>query len=100
MLALPAFDDLTDVDGDFTIADNPLLEQPHQVQNLTTVGGSFTLTDNLALFTVSQLFTLDSVGEDVVITGNTALPTSEADALANGITSVGGTVTVSGNGPG
>ena len=100
LLALPAFQLLSTVDGDVILADNGLLEQPHNVTSLTDVGGNLHITNNGTLFSVGQLSSLMNVDLDVVITGNTALPTSQADALASGINSVGGTITVSGNGPG
>jgi len=99
LVALPTFDLLTDVDGDFALQDNPLLEEPHGVDVLTNIGGDLLITDNVTLFTVDQLTTVVSVIGDVEITGNAALPAADADALANGIGSVGGTITVSGNGP-
>jgi hypothetical protein len=48
---------------------------------------------------VTRLHGLDTVGGDVVITLNPALSSASAEALGDAIESVGGAVTISGNGP-
>jgi hypothetical protein len=100
LLALPSFQDLSTVNGDVILSNNLRLEQPHSVTSLIDIGGSLHITDNETLFSVGQLSSLMNVDMDVVITGNTELPSSQADTLAAGIDSVGGSITVSGNGPG
>ena len=65
---------------------------------LTSVGGYFYMTGNgLATFHAPALTT---VGQYVYIASNTSLPTSCVSGLASQITSIGGGVTVSGNGSG
>ena len=63
---------------------------------LTAVGDSFVL-NNTAATSLSGI-ALQSTGRDLRITNNTALSTGLATAFAGGV-SVGGTTTISGNGP-
>ena len=76
------------------------------LQNLDGLSAVQTIRDNLIirgskqLSDVTGLHGLSLVGGAVVITDNPSLSTSAAEALVAEIDVIGGTVTVSGNGPG
>jgi hypothetical protein len=102
--ALPALsslslgNQLTGLGGDLIVTEVGLdtLTTPSQ---WTSVGGSLQISDNPELQDVTALHVLQSVAGDVLVTGNPALPAAEAAALVQALESVGGTVTVSDNGP-
>jgi hypothetical protein len=63
------------------------------------VGEDLVVQNNTALTDVSALETVDTVAVDLTITDNPTLATSDAEALRDAIGSIGGSVTISGNGP-
>ena len=79
LTSLPTFDDLTTINGDFTISDNAVLTALPTFDDLTTINGDFTISDNAALKAISGFAVLESVGtiefSDFLIDNNTALTT-------------------------
>lgn len=80
------------------VAQAPELEDLSGLEGVTTLRYGLALMDNTALRALDGLDGLEQVDEWVQITDNTALPTDEIEAFLARIT-VGGTTTVSGNGP-
>jgi hypothetical protein len=89
--------DLTKTD-DFTLAGNGLANLDG-FGPIEVVEGDLSIDANMDLTSVDGFSTLQSVSGSVYVTDNPELPTEQAEAFANGIPSVGGTVVVSGNGP-
>jgi len=96
---LAGFNDLIAVGGSFTIETTSSIVHITGFTALESVGADFVLNNNSALADVSGFVSLDYVGADVEITNNPALPGADAQALADSIATVGGTVTVTNNGP-
>ncbi|HND34212.1 MAG TPA: putative metal-binding motif-containing protein, partial [Myxococcota bacterium] len=89
---------LCGLDGDLTIHGNGSLVSVAGLEEIIDVPGSVSLTDNPLLADLGQLGRLDTIGGDLTITGNAALDPSVASGFAANRT-VGGTTTVSNNGP-
>jgi Putative metal-binding motif len=99
--ALATLSDLSCVcglDGDLTIQGNTDLTALAGLRDVWDVPGSLLIVDNALLTDLSGLGSLSTVGGDLTITGNLALDPADATAFAGAVT-VGGTTTVSNNGP-
>jgi hypothetical protein len=69
------------------------------LDGLRTIDGDLAIERNSVLTSVSALYGVTRVGGSLSIRYNTALSTTQANTLAGEIDSIGGTVTISGNGP-
>ena len=96
---LAGFNDLIAVGGSFTIETTSSIVHITGFTALESVAIDFVLHNNSALADVSGFVSLDNVGADVEITSNPALPGADAQALADSIATVGGTISVTNNGP-
>jgi hypothetical protein len=97
VLTILAIPDLTKTD-DLTLSGNGLASLDG-FGPLEVVEGDLSIDANPDLSSVDAFETIQSVSGSVYVTDNPELPTDDAEAFANGIPSVGGTVVVSGNGP-
>ncbi len=100
---LRGLDSLTTIGMELNIFDNDALVSVDGVESLTTLGGSLQIMGyveegNPSLTDLKGLYGLESVSADVTIRGNTALPDAEAWALVDEIETIGGAVTIEGNG--
>ncbi len=90
---------LVEVDGDLQLlADS--LQDLDGLSALSTVGGQLSIRSCETLTDVTGLHSLALVAGPVEVSNNPSLPTSAAETLVSEIDVIGGTVTVSGNGPG
>jgi hypothetical protein len=96
--AWDGFGQLTVVHGDLSMSGNPSAAQILGFGDLASVEGDFVLDANPALTAITGLDSLVSVDGDLVVTNNGLLPTSDAAALAAGV-SVDGTVVIQNNAP-
>jgi len=96
---LAGFDSLRAVGGGFTIETTSSIVHISGFQTLASITEDFSLYNNSVLADVTGFPVLDTVYGDVEITSNPAFPALDAQALADGITTVGGSITVSNNGP-
>jgi hypothetical protein len=63
----------------------------------TSIGDLDSLEGNPVLTDVTALYGLTHVGNDVIVVGNVSLTDAAAQALADEIDTIGGSVTISGN---
>jgi hypothetical protein len=88
---------LTAVWGRVTLRDNPELTSLDGLQGLREIGGDLSLWDNPALEDVTALYELELVGGDVSIRGNRSLTNAAAQALADEIDQISGSLFIEGN---
>jgi hypothetical protein len=93
-----SFPSLTRV-GFLVVEDNPALLDLDGLGMLSSIEYTLRIARNDALVDVSGVETISEIGGDVTIEDNTSLPTEDAWALVAAIETIGGSVTVTGNGP-
>ncbi len=92
--SLPTMRGLTRVDGDVTLQYNVNAERVDGFDSLLVIGGSLSLTDNTLLQAIRGMTVLDEVGGDIVMKNCPCLGENVALPFIDGITTVGGTVTL------
>ncbi len=100
-LRLGSFGDmpqLATVPHDIVIENTRDLTAPPSVPALSSVGGDLRITNNNSIDTLAPLAAITAIGGDLELVDNESLSTPFAQTFASGAT-VGGTTTVSGNGP-
>ncbi len=98
LTTLDAFAKVTEVGGNFRLVGNSALVEMEGLVDLEAVAGTFRVSDNDLLSSLTSLESLAFVGLDVLVTDNPDLPTSDVEALVDGLDFVGGNIVVSGNG--
>jgi hypothetical protein len=83
--------------GSLLVTHNADLANLSGLDNLEEVDGYLTIEENDRLSTVGALSQVDYVGLNMTITDNPVLPTSDAEALADAIDTIEGSVNISGN---
>ena len=93
---------LQNVGGNLRLFRNDALDNVAGMTAVNAVTGNLEVTENAVLTSVEPLYSITGVGADLLCTDNLILPTSQCDTLVQtiGPANIGGTVTVSGNGPG
>jgi len=89
---------LATVPHDMVIENTRDLTAPPSVPALSSVGGDLRIAGNNSIDTLAPLAAITAIGGDLELVGNESLSTAFAQTFADGVT-VGGTTTVSGNGP-
>jgi len=84
--------------GGLSLVNNAALVDITGLADLRTVTGNLEIVGNSVLSDVTPLHGVSSVTGDLIVLGNTALPAASAQALEAAIATIGGDVTVSGNG--
>ena len=67
------------------------------LESLTTIGDDLAIVENPVLADIDALDGLGSIGRSLYVIDNVSLPTADANDLADGAPTVGGTTTISGN---
>ena len=98
--SLDGLQSLASVGGYLQVMDNASMDSLDGLRSLTTVGGDLLILSNDSLSSIEALSDLETVtGESIIITSNPMLPTCQAQALADRLTSAGfdGTVIIAHN---
>ncbi|MDP2305625.1 MAG: putative metal-binding motif-containing protein [Pseudomonadota bacterium] len=106
LTTLSGLDALTEVAGSLEVGfqaswgwgdANAALRSLDGLGGLRIVGEDLWVVRNASLVDIGALDTLESVGLDLGVMDNVLLPTADAEALADGTPTVGGTIYISGN---
>jgi hypothetical protein len=94
MTGIGGFAKLETVGGSLLLNGHERVTSVHGFPRLTSVGANLEIRDNPLLGTLGGFDALNDVAGDVALTGNPLLPKAEATALAEGIESVGGEISL------